>query len=52
MYRDIINLAYDRLVDELLRTKEGYIIQSEDCPEDFEGVDVNDIITWLCESLS
>jgi hypothetical protein len=52
MYRDIINSAFDKLVDELRRTKEGYIIQSEDNPEDFEGVDVNDVIIWLCESLN
>jgi hypothetical protein len=52
MYRDIINSAFDKLVEELRLTKEAYIIDSEDNPEDFEGLSMNDVIIWLCESLN
>lgn len=48
---EAIEAAYDKLVDQLTKTKEGYLIDARECASDFEGITEDDAIVWFIESL-
>lgn len=48
---EAIEAAYDKLVDQLTKTKECYLIDARECASDFEGIDEHDAYTWFVESL-
>ena len=48
---EAIEAAYDKIVAQLTKTKEAYLIDARECASDFEGIDEDDAIAWLIESL-
>ena len=47
---EAIEAAYDKIVAQLTKTKEGYLIDAVECASDFEGIDENDAYIWFIES--
>ena len=48
---EAIESAYDKIVAQLTKTKEAYLIDARECASDFEGIDEDDAIVWFIESL-
>ena len=48
---EAIEAAYDKIVAQLTKTKEAYLIDARECASDFEGIDEDDAIVWFIESL-
>ena len=48
---EAIEAAYDRIVAELDKTRQAYLIDARENASDFEGITEDDAYTWFIESL-